>query len=43
VIGEIKVSGSPIKVFGAEEHLDYAPPPEVDQHRAEILAFLEQA
>jgi CoA:oxalate CoA-transferase len=42
VIGEIKVSGSPIKVFGAEERLNYAPPPEVDQHRAEILAFLEQ-
>jgi len=42
IAGEISVAGNPIKVYGATENLNYAPPPELDQQRAEILAFLEQ-
>jgi CoA:oxalate CoA-transferase len=39
IAGPIKVSGNPVKVWGAIEDLSYAPPPEIDADRAKILAF----
>lgn len=38
VAGEIKVAGNPIKVVGAPEPKTFSPPPELDEHRAAILA-----
>ncbi|CAM4162064.1 CaiB/BaiF CoA transferase family protein [Bordetella muralis] len=38
VAGTIKVAGNPIKVVGSPEPSTYAPPPELDAHRAAILA-----
>jgi CoA:oxalate CoA-transferase len=38
VAGEIKVAGNPIKVTGASEPKTFSPPPELDAHRATILA-----
>ncbi|OYY87378.1 MAG: carnitine dehydratase [Rhizobiales bacterium 35-66-30] len=38
VAGEIKVAGNPIKVVGLAEPKTFAPPPQLDGNRAEILA-----
>jgi CoA:oxalate CoA-transferase len=41
IVGDLKVAGNPIKVWAAAENLNYTPPPELDAHRAEILAYLD--
>ncbi|UJX45021.1 CoA transferase [Xanthobacter sp. YC-JY1] len=38
VAGTIKVAGNPIKVIGQPEPATFAPPPELDANRAQILA-----
>lgn len=38
VAGEIKVAGNPVKVVGMPEPKTFSPPPQLDEHRAAILA-----
>lgn len=38
VAGEIRVAGNPVKVVGLAEPATFAPPPELDEHRAKIVA-----
>ncbi len=37
VAGVIKVAGNPVKVTGQPDTTSFAPPPELDQHRAQII------
>ncbi|MFG1392590.1 CaiB/BaiF CoA transferase family protein [Xanthobacter agilis] len=38
VAGEIKVAGNPVKVVGLPDAKTFSPPPQLDEHRAAILA-----
>ena len=41
IVGSLKIAGNPIKISGVPDPITVPPPPQLDEHRNEILKMLE--